>query len=116
MAEWSFTVDGPIVPYVRTTQRQKFCDPRYKRYQAFKQYVRSIATRSGVPEELEKVSKYAIYVSVRWKQKARSDLDNILKGVMDSLWSQDRRICHIIADSAEYYGKELMKIVINKTA
>lgn len=39
MYQVKFIVDGAPVPYVRTTQRQKFFDKQYKRYKEYKEVI-----------------------------------------------------------------------------
>ena len=39
MYQVRFIVDGAPVPYVRTTQRQKFFDKQYKRYKDYKEMI-----------------------------------------------------------------------------
>lgn len=39
MYQVKFIVDGAPVPYVRTTQRQKFFDKQYKRYKDYKEMI-----------------------------------------------------------------------------
>ena len=40
MSSIEFIVEGPPVPYVRTTQKQKYADKQYRRYQAYSERVR----------------------------------------------------------------------------
>jgi hypothetical protein len=47
-----------IVPYVRTTQRQKWVDPRYKRYAAWKEWARYKANLAGWPTALDPKGGY----------------------------------------------------------
>ena len=92
---WEFRVPGPIQGYVRTTQRQKWVDPRYKRYQSWKQTIRSIANVACVPEILCRSCRYQISVMVSWRGRPRCDADNVLKGLLDALWRQDRQIHNV---------------------
>lgn len=39
MEEIKFIIDGAPVPYVRTTQKQKFFDKQYKRYKQYKEVI-----------------------------------------------------------------------------
>lgn len=109
MKTWEFTL-SEIVPYVRTTQRQKWCDPRYKRYASWKGNVRDVADRAMVPDTLSGNQHYVIGVTVFWKKKARADLDNCVKGVMDACWSQDRRVKMIQASYEENYGSDSIHV------
>jgi len=95
MQTYTFQVDGPLQGYVRTTQRQKWVDPRYKRYVDWKRAVRLFANLAGIPESLPADSRAVLSIAVTWKRKARLDGDNFLKGILDSLWSQDRRVMEL---------------------
>lgn len=95
MKTYTFQVDGPLQAYVRTTQRQKWIDPRYKRYVEWKKAVRLLANLTGIPEELPRDSRAILSVSVMWKNRARLDGDNFIKGILDSLWPQDRRVLEL---------------------
>jgi Holliday junction resolvase RusA-like endonuclease len=101
MTRHSFIVEGPLVGYVRTTQRAKWVDPAYKRYQAFKATVRLLANAAGVPECID--ASASVWVHVHWVKRARCDLDNAIKAILDSLWKNDRRVQYINAGS--YEGK-----------
>jgi Holliday junction resolvase RusA-like endonuclease len=95
MEMYSFQIDGPLQPYVRTTQRQKWVDLRYRRYVEWKKAVRLIANLSGLPETLPPDSRAVVSVAVMWKRRARMDGDNFIKGILDSLWKQDRRVLEL---------------------
>ena len=110
---WILNIDGPIVPYVRTTQRQKWVDPRYKRYAAWKSSVRLLATIARWPEELDRKKDYEIAVKVYWKARARADIDNCCKAAMDALFKQDRRILQLTAESVEYTGEEHLRLELD---
>ena len=90
-----------IVPYVRTTQRQKWVDPRYKRYAAWKKAFRLAANVEQFPDELDRDGKYAVTLVLSWTKRARCDLDNAVKGALDALFAQDRRVVSIIANAIE---------------
>jgi Holliday junction resolvase RusA-like endonuclease len=102
---WNLTIPGPIMGAVRTTQRQKWCDPRYKVYQAYKERIRLMANLEGVPNELNKGAYYRLELQVFWAGAARADLDNVIKGVLDALFKQDRRVLSIKAHANERCGK-----------
>ena len=110
---WEFRVPGPIQGYVRTTQRQKWVDPRYKRYQRWKQTIRSIANVANVPEILCRDCRYQINVIVNWRRRPRCDADNVLKGLIDALWRQDRQIYNInLVTVVNVGGSDLLQIWI----
>lgn len=108
---WTFTLDS-IVPYVRTTQRQKHVDPRYGRYRRWKEYVRTVANTASVPAELNRDSAYGVEITVQWSGKARADLDNVVKGVIDALWKQDRQVKQIMAYSLERSYKDAITVTV----
>jgi hypothetical protein len=108
---FSLEMPGPIVAAVRTTFRQKWVDPRYKRYAAWKRDLRIIADARGWPSTLDPKGGYSISVMVYWKRKARSDLDNAgIKNVLDGLFHQDRRVMDIHAKALEHTGTERLSI------
>ena len=93
--EYYFEWPGIPVPYVRTTQRQKWVDPQYKRYMAFKKAFRVVADSGRIPSSLDPQKKYGIAIVIYTKRKLRGDLDNYVKSILDSLWEQDRQIKQI---------------------
>ena len=106
--QWKGSVEGPLCGYTRTTQRQKFVDPRAKRYDAWKKMVAWEARHHGFPVELDVCLAYEFRVIVRWRFKARIDLDNIIKGLLDGIWPQDRGILSIHAEAGEHTGEEAL--------
>ena len=98
--DWTFTFSDPMGA-VRTTQRAKWVDPRYKRYAAYKARLRLLANSNGVPSALDPKGSYSLRVNAWWKGKATCDLDNLIKGAMDALWKNDRRVVEIAAISHE---------------
>jgi len=82
---FTFSVDDPMGA-VRMTQRSKWVDPRAKLYAAYKRRVRLIANVAGVPDEIGKDERVKLVLDVCWRKKARADLDNVVKGIMDALW------------------------------
>ena len=100
-AAWGCTWPGRIHPYVRTTQRQKWVDKRYKRYSAWKNAFSLFLNTKGFPSELVKGRRYRLYISVFVSGKLNCDGDNIIKAVMDAAWKQDRQIKMI-----EYFVEE----------
>ena len=103
---WEFEIEGPLVAAVRTTSRQKWVCPRWKRYAAFKKQVRLLASLEGIPEVLERNDEVRVEIDVRWRLRARADGDNIIKGIIDALFCQDRRVLGIIYKSQEQEGCE----------
>ena len=82
-----FVVEGPLLGY-RASVRRAF-DPAYK---AFKERVRLLANLAGVPSELESDAKAKIIVIIHWKRKPRIDGENVMKALVDAIWTQDRRV------------------------
>ena len=112
--DWSFVIDEPLMGAVRTTQKQKWVDPRYKRYAAWKKAVRLIANVNGIPSHLDPKKSYRLDVLAYWKAKQRIDGDNLLKALMDSLWKQDRRITSIEYVACEHNGRELARVTLSE--
>ena len=92
-----------IVPCVRTTRAQKFVDPAYKKYERWKRAFRLFANTQGFPEDLDLSKAYAIDVKISVIGKSRYDLDNAIKGILDSLFQQDRRV---LAITGRIYERE----------
>ena len=103
-----------MVPCVRTTQKQKFVDPRYQKYHRWKQEFRLWANTQGFPEDLDLKMSYAIDITIRLKGRTRYDLDNAIKGVLDSLFKQDRRIIQIEARILERDEKESVEVLLRE--
>ncbi len=101
---------GPIVPYVRTTQRQKWVDKRYKKYQAWKDAFRLSANTQGFPSDLDPSMDYAITLRVYLVGARRFDVDNFCKGSLDSLFTQDTRVASIKVDAEEYAGVDRVEV------
>ena len=108
----SFTIDGPLVGAVRTTQRQKWVDPRYKKYQAFKERVRLIANAAGVPDEIPKDGSASVFIRIHWEKRARADCDNVGKSFLDALWKNDRRVLKLTIEAIEHEGREEATVVV----
>ena len=103
--------NGPLVPYVRTTQRAKWVSKPYKRYQAWKSAFRLCLNTQGFPSELGAAS-YELEVEIYANKKVRYDLDNALKAVMDAAWSQDRQIKVVKASLKEDQGIDFDKVTL----
>lgn len=97
---------------VRMTQRSKWVDPRAKRYEAYKRRVRLVANVNGVPSEIAKDERIKLEVDVCWRKLARADLDNVVKGLLDALFGQDRRVNSIRADHQEYCELDMADIAL----
>lgn len=108
---YNFRIPGPLVGAVRTTQRQKFVDPRYAKYNAFKRTVRLLANRAGVPHELNGKSA-TVRITAFWRKRQRVDGDNAIKSVLDSLWKQDRRVLILAYRGVEFAGDECASVEV----
>lgn len=106
--------DGSMVPCVRTTQKQKFVDPRYQKYHQWKRSFRLWANTQGFPEDLDLAKSYHIDITIRLKGRTRYDLDNAIKGVLDSLFKQDRRIIQIEARILERDSVESVEVLLRE--
>lgn len=114
MHSWYLDWPGPIVPYVRTTQRAKWVDPAYKRYQDFKTALRSFADTRGFPISLDNDKSYRILISIYLEGRSRYDLDNGVKGIMDALFVQDKRITEIWATFIERHKETQCTVTLEE--
>lgn len=101
---------GEIVPYVRTTQKQKWVDKRYKRYQAWKDKFRLSANTQDFPSELDPKVDYLVSIKAKVVGARRWDLDNVFKGVLDALFTQDQRVAAISGEAEEYAGMDWVEV------
>jgi Holliday junction resolvase RusA-like endonuclease len=100
-----------IQTYVRTTQRQKWVDARYKRYQKAKAVFRAIADTAHIPADLSRAA--SVEISVFWKARPRGDLDNVVKFVLDALWKQDRKVTEISAKAIPNSRADLLSVRVH---
>ena len=105
---------GAVVPYVRTTQRQKWVDKRYKRYQAWKDLFRLSANTQGFPADLDPSMDYCVTLKVFLSAARRYDVDNFFKGALDSLFTQDTRVASIKVDAEEYAGVDRVEVELTE--
>jgi Holliday junction resolvase RusA-like endonuclease len=106
--------NGPLTPYVRTTQRQKWVDPRYKKYQAFKDTFRLCLNSQLFPIELDKKTRYEVDIEISAVGKVRYDLDNGIKSVLDAAWKQDKQVKCIKAVLNEDEGVDFVKVILRR--
>ena len=77
---------GNPVGYTRTTQRQKFTDPRARRYEAWKDYVWNCLLKvESDPPRFEDGQKVVVSCYIEYKDKRRADPGNVVKGIADAL-------------------------------
>lgn len=108
-----FEVPGRPVTYVRTTQKQKFVDPRYAKYRDFKNAVAwygKLATKEKMSGDI------SVQVTVYLTGQGRGDLDNYVKGLLDGCnqvcFEDDRQVVEIIAKKIRVAKKEEQKAEI----
>jgi len=94
-----FVVLGQPRPYLRTTQKAKFC-PKYKVYQQYKDRIVAAFLDQckgdwGCPKPLTTVrgQKTKVDIMIYFKNYAHGDPDNIFKACADSLFSCDKYVC-----------------------
>ena len=110
--DYKLVIEGPLMGAVRTTQRQKWVDPRYKLYEQFKNYVRLLGNQARIPDTLSSSDKVFVRFNVYWTKRARIDADNIIKGVLDALWPNDRRVLSLWYETKEEAVTEHAEIFI----
>jgi hypothetical protein len=115
VASWEVPTDGNAVPYTRMTQRQaKIANYRnIQRYFDWKRLICAsamnfvgIGQKGFNPTPKEKVY---LYVHVYFKDRTHGDPDNILKGIADSIYTQDKYVAGCVDFG---YDKENPRIVI----
>lgn len=88
MTGYTFTLPGvEIVPYVRMTQRGKFCDPAALRYRASQRELKALfglamQQRAPLPGQTP------LYVDILLRRPTRlhtCDLDNLVKALLDAM-------------------------------
>ena len=93
MHSLAFTInhDTNPVPYKRTTQKQKFVDAGYKKYQSWKtKVVAEFVKEFGkYPHQLlTKDAKYYVVIKAYYKDNRHGDTDNIAKGINDAIFQK----------------------------
>lgn len=109
-SETSMRIDGPLVGAVRTTQKGKFYSEDYHRYHQFKERLRFLASRGGVPRLLHRDDSVKVRIRIYWRLRQRIDVDNITKAVLDGLWANDRRVLAIDVAAEEHTGRERAEV------
>ena len=106
-----FTLTGPLHGYT-IQSRGSFWNKRSRAYHAWKDLVRLTARAAGVPDEIPEDERWGIRTVIYWKGKARVDPENIQKGILDSMWKQDRRVSHGEFMSYEKNGPERCEVAV----
>lgn len=114
MTKTTFTIvgnqedpQGNPIPYTRTTQGQKW-HPRYRRYVAWKRHVVEAYKLAILNGNTVTASQYKIMASddkpmqgthhgrvtvdIAFRDETHSDPDNVVKGILDSLFKNDKHI------------------------
>ena len=103
------------VPYKRTTQKQKFVDKEYKKYQEYKNLIITefIKKYKCFPHKLLKnKTKYYVNVTAYYKDFTHGDTDNIAKGVNDALFSKPLSDKYVAGSYDYFYDKENPRLEI----
>lgn len=106
--------EGPMVPYVRTTQKQKWCDERWKKYAAFKAEFRLVADVQNFPSDLDASLDYSILIHIWFTGSRRADVDNLGKSLLDSAFQQDKRIAEMHVVAHEYAGVDRVEVELSE--
>lgn len=90
---------GPMVPYVRMTQRSKFADPRAGEYLASKDNI-GLAMRNQMSwNDMQPIpDKHPFALKIKFRRSAlfTADLDNLVKAALDAMQGivfRDDRYC-----------------------
>ena len=104
----TFTVPGQPMGYVRTTQRQRWVDERWKRYAMFKRSVEMIARSADREKRLAPLGafdhKWFIEIEIWYHSDAaggrykRPDPTNVLNGIIDAIFTEDRNVVGRVRD------------------
>ena len=103
------------VPYKRTTQKQKFVDTEYKKYQSYKSSIIAEfikATGKQPHKILSPNTKYYVDVVAYFKDKTHGDTDNIAKGVNDAIFQKPLSDKYIAGTYDYYYDKENPRLCV----
>lgn len=106
--------NGNPIPYFRQTQGSRFSKGA-KRYQAWCRFLQGefyVANRdklkdfTGIkPLRLEPGQTAKVIVEVEWANEQHGDLDNIVKGVNDAIFEDDKQVTAIEATSKKSLQK-----------
>lgn len=102
-------------PYKRTTQKQKFVDKEYKKYQEYKSLiVAEFIKETGKQPHmiLEPKAKYYVDVVAYYKDKTHGDTDNIAKGVNDAIFARPLSDKYIAGTYDYYYDAENPRLCV----
>lgn len=83
------------VPYKRTTQRAKFISSDYMKYLEFKELLKwEFLKQNKISsyKALDKNKAYEFSLKIGFKDKKHGDADNVVKGVLDALFENDKNV------------------------
>ncbi|HZS09555.1 MAG TPA: hypothetical protein VFD58_32305 [Blastocatellia bacterium] len=88
---------GNPIPYFRQTQQSSRFNPAARRYHDWKDFVRAqfwlqTAKKLRTDKPYGKAAKGRLEVKIRFRGEAHADPDNIVKGLLDSLFENDKHI------------------------
>jgi len=112
--------EGNPIPYHRTTQRGTW-DKAARRYAAWKEFVQfKFAKEYGVADlgkPIQGSPRGKIHVGITFKGENHGDPDNIVKGILDALFKNDKEMdVETTHRCAEKRGSVKVRIEIPKTA
>lgn len=87
MIPYKFVILHKVLPYTRTTQMQKWVDPRYQRYAASQNELRRGFTTTMAEQKWPMLERKPIEVAILIqleKLDHRVDLDNQVKAIIDA--------------------------------
>lgn len=103
------------IPYKRTTQKQKYSDKGYHRYQRWKNLIVSEFVRKFkvYPSKVFKLKqKYYVHILVYYKDMTHGDTDNVFKGVLDAIFDKPLNDKYICGSMDYFYNKENPRVEI----
>ena len=107
--------DHNPVPYKRTTQRQKYVDEDYKKYQQWKAivYFSFIKQLGKAPQNFfKKDQKYYVDIMIYFKDRTHGDSDNIMKGVLDAIFQKPLTDKYIAGSFDYQYDKKNPRVEV----
>lgn len=111
MIPFRFNLAGPLHGYTAQS-RGSYWNKRSREYHAWKDLVRLAGREAGIPDEIPPEERWGIKTEIFWKGKARIDPENVQKGILDSLWKQDRRVSRGEFVSTENAGPERCGVAV----
>jgi Holliday junction resolvase RusA-like endonuclease len=109
-----FVISGHLKPYVRMTQKSKFCDPQAQEYLTSKSAIRLQAEQQMDAQPFDKTPLRVTGLILT--KSRRGDLDNIIKAILDAfqgvvfvndVWVDDIRFIRRVTK-----GEELASISV----